>query len=97
MVEVKLKAFWTCYPLHPSPVRPENCKAGVSETGRAKDDGVVKNESNTRKHLLRTLRSSIEAQGQTDATRRKCPKAELRPENSREGEDQKALNRDLKV
>ena len=97
MAEVQFKASWTCYPLHPSPVRSEICTAGVSETGRAKDDGAVKDESNTRKQLLKTLKSSIEAQGQTDAKRRKCHKAESRPENSREWEDQKTLNREHNV
>lgn len=46
---------------------------------------------------MKTLRSSIEAQGQADAKRRKCPKAEQSPKNSSEGEDQKVFNRDHKV
>ena len=75
----------------------EGCKEGVSETGRDKDDGAAKNESNTRKQLLKTLRSSIETKGQADAKRRRCLEVELRPENSREGEDPKALNRVIKL
>ena len=69
----------------------------VQKKGRAKDAGTVNDESNTRTHLIKTLRSSIEAQGQADSKRRKCLEAGMGLENSREGEDQKVLNRDLKV
>ena len=55
------------------------------------------NESNIRKHLLKTLRPSIEVQGQADTKRRKCLKAEPNPKNSREGEDHIKSNRDTQV
>lgn len=97
MAEVQLKAYWTCYPLHPNPMRLEISKMGNPETGQARDAGKVKDESNTRKHLLKILRSSIEAQGQADAKGRKCPEAEPNPKNSRAGEDPKILNWDCKV
>lgn len=33
MAEVQLKAFWTCYPLHPRPSRPEISKTGSLKRG----------------------------------------------------------------
>ena len=78
-------------------MRLEISKTGNPEAEEAKEAGIEIDESNTRKHLPKTLRSSIEAQGQADAKRRKCRKAKQSPTNSREGEDQKVLNWDHTV
>ena len=97
MAEVQLEAYWACYPLHPSPANTESCKERASETGQDKDDGAAKHGSNTRKQLLLTLRSSIEAKGQAAANKMRYSEAGLRPANSMEGEDPKAPNREQEV
>ena len=54
-----------------------------------------KDESNTRKHLLKVLRTSIEVQGKADAKRTKCLRAE--PDPKIPGEDHIKPNGDTKV
>ena len=105
MAKEQLKAYWACFPLPTNPLESDKAKAGKHENhkqgdGRtvadeAKDSGTGEDESNTRKHLLKVLRTSIEVQGKADAKRRKCRQAEFDPKNS--GEDQIKPNRDIKV
>ena len=34
MAEVQLKAYWACFPLHPSPASKESCNERASETDK---------------------------------------------------------------
>ena len=107
MAEVQLKVCWACYPLHATPMEPDKAKTGTHPNhmqgdGRpvaseAKDSEMGKDESNTRKHLLKVLRTSIEVQGKADAKRRKCLQAMPDLKNSREGGNHMKSNRDNKV
>ena len=101
----QLKVFWACFPLPTTSLGSDKVQTGThgnlkpggerDEAVEAKDNGMKGDDSHTRKHFIKALRTSIDDQGKVDAKRRRCRQAELDPRNS--GEDHIKHNRDIKV